>query len=411
MIIFTEFKCFLWRTKMNILVINCGSSSLKYQIIETDKEELICKGLIELSGDTSTFSYTKTGSDKITKNVPLADHTAGVELIIKTITDPEIGCIKDLSEIGAVGHRMVHGGEDFASSALVTDEVMAACRANSDLAPIHNPANIAGIEACKKVMPDIPMAVVFDTAFHQTMPPEAYLYAIPYEYYTDFKVRKYGFHGTSHLYVSQEAAKVLGKKPEEVKVITVHIGNGGSCAAVENGKCVDTSMGLTPIDGLVMGTRCGDIDPSVVTHLMHKLNVSADEVLNILNKKSGFLGISGVSNDCRFVEEAAEKGNERADLAMKMFIRRVKGYIGKYMALMNGADAIVFTAGIGENDASVRKAVCDGLTNLGFKIDDAKNKAKETVISADDSAVKILLIPTNEELVIARDTARLVSEK
>lgn len=396
---------------MNILVINCGSSSLKYQIIETDKEELICKGLIELSGDTSTFSYTKTGSDKITKNVPLADHTAGVELIIKTITDPEIGCIKDLSEIGAVGHRMVHGGEDFASSALVTDEVMAACRANSDLAPIHNPANIAGIEACKKVMPDIPMAVVFDTAFHQTMPPEAYLYAIPYEYYTDFKVRKYGFHGTSHLYVSQEAAKVLGKKPEEVKVITVHIGNGGSCAAVENGKCVDTSMGLTPIDGLVMGTRCGDIDPSVVTHLMHKLNVSADEVLNILNKKSGFLGISGVSNDCRFVEEAAEKGNERADLAMKMFIRRVKGYIGKYMALMNGADAIVFTAGIGENDASVRKAVCDGLTNLGFKIDDAKNKAKETVISADDSAVKILLIPTNEELVIARDTARLVSEK
>lgn len=396
---------------MNILVINCGSSSLKYQIIETDKEELICKGLIELSGDTSTFAYTKTGCDKIKQTVPLADHTEGVELIIKTITDPEVGCIKDLSEIGAVGHRMVHGGEDFATSALVTDEVMAACVANSDLAPIHNPANIAGIEACKKVMPDVPMAVVFDTAFHQTMPPEAYLYAIPYEYYKEFKIRKYGFHGTSHLFVSQEAAKVLGKKPEEVKVITCHIGNGGSCAAVEYGKCIDTSMGLTPIDGLVMGTRCGTIDPSVVTHLMHKLNISAEEVLDILNKKSGFLGVSGVSNDCRFVEEAAHEGNERADLAMKLFVRRVKAYIGEYLAQLNGADALVFTAGIGENDAEVRANICEGLTNLGFKIDPARNEAKETIISADDSDVTIMLIPTNEELVIARDTARLVSEK
>ncbi len=395
---------------MNILVINCGSSSLKYQIIETEKEELICKGLIELSGDTSTFAYTKTGCDKIKKTVPLADHTAGVELIIKTITDPEVGCIKDLSEIGAVGHRMVHGGEDFASSALVTDEVMEACRANADLAPIHNPANIAGIEACKKVMPDVPMAVVFDTAFHQTMPPEAYLYAIPYEYYTDYKIRKYGFHGTSHLFVSQEAAKVLGKKPEEVKVITCHIGNGGSCAAVEYGKCVDTSMGLTPIDGLVMGTRCGDIDPSVVTHLMHKLNISADEVLDILNKKSGFLGISGVSNDCRFVEEAAAEGNERAALAMKLFTRRVRGYIGNYLAQLNGTDALVFTAGIGENDANVRADICEGLTNLGFKIDPERNHNRETIISTDDSEVTIMLIPTNEELVIARDTAKLVSE-
>ena len=395
---------------MNILVINCGSSSLKYQIIETDKEELICKGLIELSGDTSTFAYTKTGCDKIKKTVPLADHTAGVELIIKTITDPEIGCIKDLSEIGAVGHRMVHGGEDFASSVLVNDEVLAACRANADLAPIHNPANIAGIEACKKVMPDVPMAVVFDTAFHQTMPPEAYLYAIPYEYYTDYKIRKYGFHGTSHLFVSQEAARVLGKKPEEVKVITCHIGNGGSCAAVEYGKCIDTSMGLTPIDGLVMGTRCGDIDPSVVTYLMHKLNISADEVLDILNKKSGFLGVSGVSNDCRFVEEAAYEGNERAAIAMRLFSRRVKGYIGNYLAQLNGADALVFTAGIGENDATVRADICEGLTNLGFKIDPERNHNRETIISTDDSEVTIILIPTNEELVIARDTARLVSE-
>ena len=389
---------------MNILVINCGSSSLKYQIIETDKEELICKGLIELSGDTSTFAYTKTGCDKIKKTVPLADHTAGVELIIKTITDPEIGCIKDLSEIGAVGHRMVHGGEDFASSVLVNEEVLAACRANADLAPIHNPANIAGIEACKKVMPDVPMAVVFDTAFHQTMPPEAYLYAIPYEYYTDYKIRKYGFHGTSHLFVSQEAARVLGKKPEEVKVITCHIGNGGSCAAVEYGKCIDTSMGL------VMGTRCGDIDPSVVTHLMHKLNISADEVLDILNKKSGFLGVSGVSNDCRFVEEAAYEGNERAAIAMRLFSRRVRGYIGNYLAQLNGADALVFTAGIGENDATVRADICEGLTNLGFKIDPERNHNRETIISTDDSEVTIMLIPTNEELVIARDTARLVSE-
>lgn len=395
---------------MNVLVINCGSSSIKYQVMDPDRNELLCKGLVELSGDTSTFAYTKTGSEKTTVNLSLADHTAGVEKIIATITDAEVGCIKDLSEIGAVGHRMVHGGEDFASSVLVSDEVIAACEANAELAPIHNPANIAGVEACRKVMPEVPMVLVFDTAFHQTMAPEAYLYAIPYEYYTDYKIRKYGFHGTSHLFVSQEAAKVLGKTPEEVKIITCHIGNGGSCAAVEYGKCIDTSMGLTPIDGLVMGTRCGDIDPSVVTYLMSKLNVSADEVLNILNKKSGLLGISDVSNDCRLVEGAAAEGNERADLAMKMFVRRVKGYVGNYLAQLNGADALVFTAGIGENDPTVRADICEGLTNLGFKIDPEKNKARETVISADDSPIKILLIPTNEELVIARDTARIVSE-
>ena len=395
---------------MNVLVINCGSSSIKYQVMDPDRNELLCKGLVELSGDTSTFAYTKTGSEKTTVNLSLADHTAGVEKIIATITDPEVGCIKDLSEIGAVGHRMVHGGEDFASSVLVSDEVIAACEANAELAPIHNPANIAGVEACRKVMPEVPMVLVFDTAFQQTMAPEAYLYAIPYEYYTDYKIRKYGFHGTSHLFVSQEAAKVLGKTPEEVKIITCHIGNGGSCAAVEYGKCIDTSMGLTPIDGLVMGTRCGDIDPSVVTYLMSKLNVSADEVLNILNKKSGLLGISGVSNDCRLVEGAAAEGKERADLAMKMFVRRVKGYVGNYLAQLNGADALVFTAGIGENDPTVRADICEGLTNLGFKIDPEKNKARETVISADDSPIKILLIPTNEELVIARDTARIVSE-
>ena len=395
---------------MNVLVINCGSSSVKYQVLNPDKDELLCKGLIELSGDTSTFSYTRTGSEKMSKTVPLADHTAGVKMILETITDPEIGCISDIKEIGAVGHRMVHGGEDFAASVLVDEDVMKKCEINSELAPLHNPANIAGVRACQAVMPDVPMALVFDTAFHQTMEPEAYLYAIPYEYYEKFKVRKYGFHGTSHLFVSQEAAKVLGKKPEEVKIITCHIGNGGSCSAVEYGKCIDTSMGLTPLEGLIMGTRSGDLDPAVITFLMSKLNISAEEVLDILNKKSGLLGITGISNDMRFIDEAAAKGNDRACVALKMFARRVKGYIGNYLAQMNGADAIVFTAGVGENDAEMREMICKNMENLGIHFDAEKNAKKETVFSTDDSAVKLLLIPTNEELVIARDTARLAAE-
>ncbi|MCI8284832.1 MAG: acetate kinase [Firmicutes bacterium] len=395
---------------MNILVINCGSSSVKYQVLDPDKNDLLCKGLIELSGDTSTFSYTKTGSEKISNTVPLADHTAGVKMILDTITDEKIGCIKDISEIAAVGHRMVHGGEDFASSVLVSDEVMKKCEENIELAPLHNPANIAGVKACQAVMPNVPMALVFDTAFHQTMEPDAYLYAIPYEYYENYKVRKYGFHGTSHQFVSQEAASLLGKKPEEVKIITCHIGNGGSCSAVEYGKCIDTSMGLTPLEGLVMGTRSGDLDPAVVTFLMSKLNISADEVLEILNKKSGVLGISGVSNDLRFINDAADQGNERAQIAQKMFARRVKGYIGNYLAQLGGADAIVFTAGVGENDEEMRERICKGLENIGIKLDSEKNKKKETVLSTDDSPIKILLIPTNEELVIARDTAKLVSE-
>ncbi len=395
---------------MNVLVINCGSSSVKYQVLNPDKDELLCKGLIELSGDTSTFSYTRTGSEKMSKTVPLADHTAGVKMILETITDPEIGCISDIKEIGAVGHRMVHGGEDFAASVLVDEDVMKKCEINSELAPLHNPANIAGVRACQAVMPDVPMALVFDTAFHQTMEPEAYLYAIPYEYYEKFKVRKYGFHGTSHLFVSQEAAKVLGKKPEEVKIITCHIGNGGSCAAVEYGKCVDTSMGLTPLEGLIMGTRSGDLDPAVITFLMSKLNISAEEVLDILNKKSGLLGITGISNDMRFIDEAAAKGNDRACVALKMFARRVKGYIGNYLAQMNGADAIVFTAGVGENDAEMREMICKNMENLGIHFDAEKNAKKETVFSTDDSAVKLRLSPTNEELVIARDTARLAAE-
>lgn len=396
---------------MKVLVINCGSSSVKYQIIDTDNEALLCKGLIELAGDNSTFAYTKTGSEKIKETLPLHSTQEAITKIINTISDPEIGCISDIREIGAVGHRMVHGGEDFAYSVVVSDEVLDVCRENIELAPIHNPANIAGVEACRDVMPDVPMVLVFDTAFHQTMPAEAYMYAIPYEYYENFKVRKYGFHGTSHLFVSQEAARILGKKPEEVDVITCHIGNGGSCSAVKGGKCVDTSMGLTPLDGLVMGTRSGTLDPAVVTFLMDKLDTTAENVLDILNKKSGLLGITGLSNDMREVDEAAEKGDPKAELALAMFARRVKTYIGAYMAVLNGADAIVFTAGVGENDAEMRARICADMENLGIKLDPEKNKDRDnTVISADDSKVKILLIPTNEELVIARDTARLVSE-
>ncbi len=395
---------------MNILVINCGSSSVKYQVLDPDKNELLCKGLIELSGDTSTFSYTKTGSEKISETTPIADHTAGVKMILDTITDSEIGCIRDISEIAAAGHRMVHGGEDFAYSVLVGDEVMKKCEENIELAPLHNPANIAGVKACQAVMPDVPMALVFDTAFHQTMSAQAYMYALPYEYYEKFKVRKYGFHGTSHQFVSQEAARLLGRKPEEVKIVTCHIGNGGSCSAVEYGKCVDTSMGLTPLEGLMMGTRSGDLDPAVVTFLSSKLNISADGVLDILNKQSGLLGVTGISNDMRFVDEAADHGNKRAQIALKMFARRVKAYIGNYMAQMNGADAIVFTAGVGENDAEMRALICDNMDFLGIKLDAERNKNRDTVLSTDDSKVKILLIPTNEELVIARDTARLVSE-
>ena len=395
---------------MNVLVINCGSSSLKYQLINSDSEEVLAKGLCERIGIDGRLVYQKEGLDKEITEAPMPTHKEAIQMVLDALVNPKTGAVKSLAEIDAVGHRVVHGGEKFSDSVVITEEVIAQVEECNDLAPLHNPANIIGIRACQALMPNVPMVGVFDTAFHSTMPPKAYTFAIPYEYYTDYKIRKYGFHGTSHLFVSQEAAKVLGKTPEEVKIITCHIGNGGSCAAVEYGKCIDTSMGLTPIDGLVMGTRCGDIDPSVVTYLMSKLNVSADEVLNILNKKSGLLGISGVSNDCRLVEGAAAEGNERADLAMKMFVRRVKGYVGNYLAQLNGADALVFTAGIGENDPTVRADICEGLTNLGFKIDPEKNKARETVISADDSPIKILLIPTNEELVIARDTARIVSE-
>ncbi len=393
---------------MKVLVINCGSSSVKYQIIDSENEALLCKGIIELSDGNSTFSYTKTGSEKIKKELPIESTADAIKLIIDAVTDKDTGCISDVNEIGAVGHRIVHGGENFDSSVLITEEVMDKAKAIIDLAPLHNPANIAGIEACREVMPDVPMVATFDTAFHQTMAPEVYLYAIPYEYYEKYKVRRYGFHGTSHLYVSEEAAKLLGKDKKDTKIITCHIGNGGSCSAVLGGKCIDTSMGLTPLEGLVMGTRSGDIDPSVITFIMEKENLTAEEVLNILNKKSGMLGITGLSNDMRIIDAAAEKHEGRAELALRIFARRVKGYIGNYLAQLNGADAIVFTAGVGENDALMREMICSNMEGLGIKIDSEKNAAGEELISTSDSSIKVFVIPTNEELVIARDTAQIV---
>ncbi len=394
---------------MNVLVINCGSSSIKYQIIETETEEMLCKGLVELAGDNSTFAYTKTGSEKMTSTVPFADHSEGVAHIIKTITDPEIGVIKDASDIGGIGHRVVQGADKYASSVLIDEDVKAALEEFIPLAPLHNPANLVGIAAAEKAMPGVPNVAVSDTAFHQTMAPEAYLYAVPYEYYEKDRVRKYGFHGTSHRFISLEAAKDLGKTPEEVKIISCHIGNGGSLAAIANGKCIDTTMGLTPLEGIMMGTRAGDIDTAVVTYLMDQENLTAKEVLDILNKKSGLLGIFGES-DMRLVDKAAEEGDEMAEIALKMYARRVRGYIGNYFVQLGGADAIVFTAGVGENDVEMRARICEGLESIGIILDKEKNDTRgRAVISADDSPVKILLLPTNEELMIARDTAEIVS--
>ncbi|MBR2779792.1 MAG: acetate kinase [Firmicutes bacterium] len=394
---------------MNILVINCGSSSIKYQIIDTDKEEMLCKGLVELAGDDSTFAYTKTGSEKMKSIVPFANHAEGVAYIIKTITDPDIGVISDPSEIAGIGHRVVQGADKYASSVLIDDDVKAALEEFIPLAPLHNPPNLVGIEAAEKAMPGVPNVGVFDTAFHQTMEPEAFLYAVPYEYYENDRVRKYGFHGTSHRFISLEAPKYLGKKPEDLKIICCHIGNGGSLSAIKYGKCIDTSMGLTPLEGIMMGTRAGDIDTTIVTYLMDQEDMTAEEVLNVLNKKSGLLGIFGES-DMRAVDKAAEEGDEMAEIALKMYARRIRGYIGNYFVQLAGADAIVFTAGVGENDAEMRERICEGLESIGIILDKEKNKNRdEVIVSADDSPVKILVIPTNEELMIARDTAEIVS--
>ncbi len=396
---------------MNVLVINCGSSSLKYQLIETDSEEVLAKGLCERIGiDGSAITHTPKGGDKVTTTVPMKDHTDAVKLVIEKLTDDKVGVIRSLSEIDAVGHRVVHGGEKFASSVVINDEVMAAIAECNDLAPLHNPANIIGINACREVMPGVPMVAVFDTAFHQTMPDKAYMYGIPYEYYEKYKVRRYGFHGTSHDFVSKRAAEILGKKREELNIIVCHLGNGASISAVKKGQSVDTSMGLTPLEGLIMGTRSGDIDPAIVSFIADKEGISADEVVNILNKKSGVYGLSGgISSDFRDLGDAAEAGNEMAKNTLDAYAYRVAKYIGAYMVAMGGVDVIVFTAGIGENNATVRALVGNYLTCLGTSIDPEKNKLRgeEVILSAENDKVVTMVVPTDEELAIARETVRL----
>lgn len=392
---------------MKVLVINCGSSSLKYQVLDMTNESLLAKGLVERIGmDGSVITHEKIGMDKVKTEVPMDDHKEAIKQVLDAVQNEEYGVVKSMDEIGAVGHRVVHAGEKFAESVLIDDAVIAALEECVELAPLHNPPNLLGIAACKDLMPTTPMVAVFDTAFHQTMPPEAYLYALPYEYYEKYGIRKYGFHGTSHKYVAQRAAAMLNVNINDLKLITCHLGNGASVSAIKHGRCIDTSMGFTPLEGLVMGTRCGDIDPAIVTYIRKKENLPQGVANEILNKKSGVLGISGVSSDFRDLENAVAEGNERAALALRIFAKKVRFYIGAYIAEMNGVDAIVFTAGVGENDVSMRELICADLGNLGIKLDLVKNKVrgKETIVSTDDSKVELLLIPTNEELMIARDT-------
>ena len=397
---------------MNILVINCGSSSLKFQLINSGTEEVIAKGLCERIGiEGSQIAYTPAGGEKVVTATPMENHTTAIRLVIDALTDEKCGVVKSLKEIGAVGHRIVHGGEKFASSTLITDEVLKAIEDCNDLAPLHNPANLIGIRACQELMPDTPMVAVFDTAFHQTMPKEAYLYGIPYHYYEDYKVRRYGFHGTSHSYVSHQAAGMLGRNYEDLKVIVCHLGNGASVSAVKNGKCVDTSMGLTPLEGLIMGTRSGDLDPAIIEYLCNKEKKSVQEILNVLNKESGVLGLSGgFSSDFRDLEKAYNEGEEKAIRTMNAFAYRVVKYVGAYAAAMNGVDVICFTAGIGENNPLIRKMIISYLGYLGITLDEEANttRGEDAVISTEDSKVKVLVIPTNEELAIARETAALV---
>lgn len=398
---------------MKVLVINCGSSSLKYQVLDMTNESLLAKGLVERIGmEGSVITHEKTGMDKYKLVTPMEDHKDAISQVLMAIQDADHGVVASMEEIGAVGHRVVHAGEKYADSVLITEEVIKALEECVELAPLHNPPNLLGIAACRELMPNTPMVGVFDTAFHQTMPPESYIYALPYEYYTKYGVRRYGFHGTSHKYVSQRAADILNVNINDLKIITCHLGNGASVSAIKGGKCIDTSMGFTPLEGLVMGTRSGDIDPAIVNFIAKKECLSQAESDNVLNKKSGVLGISGVSSDFRDIEAALEEGNERAALALKVFAHKVRFYIGAYIAEMNGVDAIVFTAGVGENDIYMREVICQELGNLGIKLDVVKNKVrgKETIISTDDARVKLLLIPTNEELMIARDTLNIVSK-
>ncbi|WP_288703890.1 acetate/propionate family kinase [uncultured Clostridium sp.] len=395
---------------MNILVINCGSSSLKYQLINSETEGVLAKGLCERIGIDGMLTYQPEGGEKEKSEIAMPTHTEAINAVLAALTNEKSGVIKSLSEVGAVGHRVVHGGEKFTSSCLINDESMKAIEECNDLAPLHNPANLIGIRACQELMPGVPMVAVFDTAFHQTMPDVAYTYGIPYEYYEKYKVRRYGFHGTSHSYVSKRTAEIVGKPYNQMKIIVCHLGNGASISAVNCGKSVDTSMGLTPLEGLVMGTRSGDLDPAIIDFVGKKEGLSLDEMNEVLNKKSGMLGISGVSSDGRDLEAAAETGNKRAQLALDVFDYRVIKYIGAYAAAMNGVDAIAFTAGIGENNIKMRKDVCSSLTYLGVKLDEEKNnvRGEERIISADDSKVQVLLVPTNEELAIARETLALV---
>ncbi|MDC7300447.1 acetate kinase [Agathobacter ruminis] len=396
---------------MNVLVVNCGSSSLKYQLINSDTESVLAKGLCERIGIDGRLVYQKAGLDKEFTEAPMPTHKQAIQMVLDALVNEKTGAIKSLSEIDAVGHRLVHGGEKFSSSCVINDEVIKGVEECNDLAPLHNPANLIGVRACQELMPNVPMVGVFDTAFHQTMPATAYIYGLPYEYYEKYKVRRYGFHGTSHSFVSKRVAELVGKNYEDLKIIVCHLGNGASVSAVKNGKCVDTSMGLTPLEGLLMGTRSGDLDPSILEFICQKENLTVSEMLTVLNKKSGVEGISGVSSDFRDLTAAAESGNEKAALAIESFCYRVAKYVGAYAAAMNGVDVIAFTAGIGENDDNVRSKIMGYLGYLGIGLNEEVNKkthGDDAMISTADSKVQAWVVPTNEELAICRETVALV---
>ncbi len=399
---------------MKVLVINAGSSSLKYQLVNSEDESVLAKGNAERIGiSNSCLKHTAAGKESIELKAEFKDHTDAIKMVMEALLHPEYGVIKDMGEIGAVGHRVVHGGEKFSESVLIDDEVMNAIRENIELAPLHNPANIMGIEACRKIMPDVPNTAVFDTAFHQTMPKKAFLYAVPYEAYEKYGVRRYGFHGTSHKFVALRAAQLLNKPLDSLKIITCHLGNGSSITAVKNGKSIDTSMGFTPLEGVPMGTRSGNIDPAIISYMMEKENLTSEQVNETLNKRSGVLGLSGVSSDFRDLTNAAQQGVERARIALDVFIYQVEKFIGAYAVAMGGVDCIVFTAGIGENTPEIREGACSNLEFMGIKIDKEKNKSipskiKEGIISTDDSKSTIMVIPTNEELMIVRETLELL---
>ena len=399
---------------MKILVLNCGSSSIKYKLFEMADRSVIAQGGVEKIGLKDSFlKFTKPNGEKKVIEKEMPEHTVGVELILNTLTSAEDGVLKSLNELDAVGHRVLHGGQAFSESVLINDEVIKAIEDNIELGPLHNPANLKGINAVKKILPNIPQVAVFDTAFHQTMPEKAFMYALPYEYYEKFKVRRYGFHGTSHRYVSKRVCDFLGIKPEGTKIITAHVGNGGSLAAIKDGKCIDTTMGMTPAEGLMMGTRAGEVDPGMLPYVFSKGGLNADSFNDLVNKKSGLLGVSGVSSDMRDIMQAIADGNERAKLALDMFVYRLTKLIGSFVAAMNGTDILVFTGGIGENSDIVRRLVCDGLTYLGLKIDEEKNSqahGTEVVISTADSKMKVVVIPTDEELTIASDTEAIVKK-